>query len=158
MIFLLTKNPYSLKYNSNSVGKPEVELYGVKNYELLKSGVSSVLFAKKVLRYEKYDKMFDILALHKGDLNLIDSIKADTGLYTKDILYLDDNVKYTRSDDLALNTNSIKYDIKKKMLSSRLPFDLIKKNVTTHGNSFVYDMQKGIINAKKIKTVIKVEK
>ena len=157
MVFLLTKNPYSLEYNSNQAGKPEIEIFNMKNYDISKFGVTSIIFAKKVERYKGYDKMYGVEALHKGKLKLIDSLVADKGLYAKNILYLDDNVKYTRSDDLALNTNSVKYDIKNKILSSNIPFEFIKKNVTTHGSSFTYDMQKGIIEAKNIKTVIRTD-
>jgi len=157
MVFLLTKNPYSLEYNSNGAGKPEIEIFNMKNYDISLAGVTSIIFAKKVERYKNYDKMFSVEALHRGKLKLIDSLKADKGLFAKNILYLDDNVKYTRSDDLALNTNSIKYDVKKKILSSNIPFEFIKKDMTTHGSSFTYDMQKGIIRASKIKTVIRMD-
>ena len=158
MLFLLTKNPYSLEYNSSGANKPEIEIFDMKNYDISLDGVTSIIFAKKVERYKSYDKMYGIEALHKGRLKLIDSLVADRGLYTKNILYLDDNVKYTRSDDLVLSSNSVKYDIKSKILSSNIPFEFVKKDMITHGNSFVYDMQKGIIRADKIKTVIRMDK
>ncbi|MFK5882085.1 MAG: LPS export ABC transporter periplasmic protein LptC [Sulfurospirillum sp.] len=157
MIFLLTKNPYYLEYNSSGANRPEIEIFNMRNYDISQDGVTSIVFAKKVEKYKSYDKMYSVEALHEGKLKLIDSLIADKGLFTKNILYLDDNVKYTRSDDLALNTNSIKYDIKKKILSSNIPFEFIKKNATTHGSSFTYDMQKGIIRAKDIKTVIRMD-
>ncbi len=157
MVFLLTKNPYSLKYNSSGTDKPEIEIFNMKNYDISPTGVKSIIYAKKVERYKNYDKMYGVEALHEGRLKLIDSLTAGKGLYAKNILYLDDNVKYTRSDNLALNSNSVKYDIKNKILSSNIPFEFIKKNATTHGSSFTYDMQKGIIRANKIKTVIRTD-
>ncbi len=158
MIFLLTKNPYSLKYNALGEKQPDVELYDVKSYNILENGVSSILLANKVERYKNYDKLYIIKALHKSALNLINNLKADQGLLSKNILYLDKNVKYTRSDNLALNTDSLKYDLKNKVLSSRNSFVLTKENITTYGKSFIYDMQKGIIKADKVKTIIRMDK
>ncbi len=157
MIFLLTKNPYALQYSSKGKGQPNIELFDVKIFEISKLGVNSIIFANRVERYKGYDKMYMIDALHRSKLNLIDSLKANNGLLIKNILYLDNNVRYTRSDDLALNSNSIKYDIKNKILSGDQPFELSIKNMLTKGNSFTYLMQKGIIQAQKIKTVIRME-
>ena len=157
MVFLLTKNPYSLEYNANSAKKPEIEIFNMKNYDISLDGVTSIIFAEKFERYNSYDKMYDIEALHKDKFKLINFLVADKGLYVKNILYLDDSVKYTRSDDLLLSSNSVKYDIKNKILSSNIPFKFVKKDTITRGNSFVYDMQKGIIKADKIKTVIRMD-
>jgi len=158
MFFLLTKNPYSLEYNYSGKKRAEIEIFGMKNYTISSKGVDSIVFAKKADRYKNYDKMYGVEAFHKGERNLIDTLVANEGLFTKRVLYLDGDVKYTRSDDLALNTNSAKYDLKNKILSSRVPFEFIKENVKTDGESFTYDMQKGIIRANKIKTVIRTEK
>ena len=158
MVFLLTKNPYSLKYNSAGSNLPEIELFDVKSFEITVKKISSIIYATKVERYRKYDKMFDIRALYKDKLNLTDTVVAQNGMLSNNILYLDNNVKYTRSDDLSLSSNSLKYDLKNKILSSNVPFKFVKKNVTTNGKSFVYYMQKGIIKANKIKTIIILDK
>jgi len=158
MVFLLTKNPYSLRYNSVSKKEPNIEIYGVKSYDIFEKGVSSLLIADKVERYKNFDKLYNIKALHKGLLNLVDNLKADQGIYAKNTLYLDKNVHYLRSDNLALNTSSLRYDLKDKILSSNYPFVFIKGNVTTHGKAFTYYLQKGIIRANKIKTVIRMDK
>jgi len=158
MVFLLTKNPYSLQYNSASKKQPNIEIFGVKSYDILEKGVSSLMLADKVERYKNFDKLYNIKALHMGVLNLIDNLKADQGIYAKNTLYLDKNVRYSRSDHLALNTSSLRYDLKGKILSSSNPFVFVKGNVTTHGKAFTYDMQKGIIKAEKIKTVIRMDK
>ena len=158
MIFLLTKNPYSLQYNPAGKKQPDIEIYGVKSYDIVKEGVSSLILADKVERYKNFDKLYNIKALHTGSSGLIDNLKANQGLYAKNILYFDKNVKYVRSDNLTLSTNSLRYDLKGKILSSNNSFVFVKENVTTHGSAFTYDMQKGIIRADKIKTVIKVDK
>jgi LPS export ABC transporter protein LptC len=156
MIFLLTKNPYELNYNSKGEKRAYITLFNIKTYDIYKNGVTSLLISDKVERFGGYDKLYNINALHRGDLNLVDSVMSDKGLLAKGILYLDDNVRYTRSDDLELNTNSVKYDMKNKILSGNRKFEFIKKNTNTKGTSFVYDMQKGIINATNIKTVIRI--
>ncbi len=157
MIFLLTKNPYELKYNPKSKNQANVVLFGVKTYDISNLGVDSLLIASKIERFTGYDKLYNINALHKGKLSLVDSVLANKGLLAKNILYLNDNVKYTRSDDLALNSNSVKYDLKNKILSSNKKFEFTKKNTKTIGTSFIYQMQKGIISAKHIKTVIRID-
>ncbi|MCF6173591.1 MAG: LPS export ABC transporter periplasmic protein LptC [Campylobacteraceae bacterium] len=156
MVFLLTKNPYEISYSPKGKNQADIILFGVKTFEITKSGVNSILVSSKVERFKGYDKLYNINALHKGILNLIDSVVSDKGLLVKNILYLDDNVKYTRSDDLVLNSNSIKYDLNNKILSSNRKFEFIKKNTKTIGTSFVYQMQKGIINAKNIKSIIRI--
>jgi len=156
MVFLLTKNPYELEYSAKRKNEANIVLFGVKTYEILKSGVNSILISSKVERFKGYDKLYNINALHKGALNLIDSVVSDRGLLAKNILYLDDNVKYVRSDGLALYSNSVKYDLKNKILSSNRKFEFIKKNSKTIGTSFVYQMKTGIINATNIKSVIRI--
>ncbi len=157
MIFLLTKNPYELEYDSRGKNQADIVLFNVKTFDILKSGVNSILISSKIKRFKGYDKLYNINALHRGVQNLIDSVVSDKGLLAKNILYLDDNVKYARSDGLSLNSDSIKYDLKKKILSSNREFEFIKKNSKTVGSSFIYQMQKGIINAKNIKTVIRIK-
>ncbi|MDX1807923.1 MAG: LPS export ABC transporter periplasmic protein LptC [Sulfurospirillaceae bacterium] len=158
MVFLLTKNPYALHYKPSKGKQPDIELFDVKNYEILTSGIDSIVFSKKVEKYNNYDKFFDINVLYKDKMNLIDSLVADNALLQNNILYLSNNVKYTRSDDLALNTNSVQYDLKQKILSGDKVFEFIKNNVKTTGDSFTYQMQKGIIEANKVKSTIRMEK
>jgi LPS export ABC transporter protein LptC len=156
MIFLLTKNPYELNVYTGEKNQALVTLFNIKTFDIYKTGVTSLLISDKVERFKGYDKFYNINALHKGKLNLIDSLSAQKGLLAKGILYLDDKVKYTRSDGLALNTNSVKYDLKNKIISGNKKFEFIKKNTNTKGTSFTYNMQKGIISAKNIKTVIRM--
>jgi len=157
MIFLLKKNPYKLDIYAGGKEQALITLFGVKTFDIYKTGVTSLLISDKVQRFKGYDKLYNINVLHKGNLNLVDSLSAQKGLLSKGILYLDDNVKYARSDDLSLNTNSVKYDIKNKIISGNKKFEFIKKNSDTKGTSFTYDMRNGTINAKNIKTVIRIK-
>ncbi len=158
MVFLLTKNPYSLNYSSSGLDLPEIELFDMESFEITPEKISSIIYAAKVERYRQYDKLFDIKALYKNKQNLTDTVVAQNGIFSNSILHLNNDVKYTRSDELSLASNSLKYDIKNKILSSSVPFKFVKKNVTTNGKSFVYYMQKGIIEANKIKTIILLDK
>lgn len=158
MVFLLTKNPYTLHYKPLKGKQPDIELFDVKNYEILTTGIDSIVLSKKVEKYKDYDQFYNIDVLYKDNLNLIDSLLADKAILKNNILYLSDNVKYTRSDNLALNSNRVQYDIGKKIISSNDLFELIKNNVKTTGNSFTYQMQKGIIEAYKVKSIIRTEK
>lgn len=157
MFFLLFKDPYAIEYKSIA-NQPDIELFNVKNLEISKDGVISIVFTDKINRYKNYDVLYMIDALHKGELGLVDALIANKGILKKDILYLSKNVKYTRSDNISLVSDDIKYDLKKRVLSSNKNFKFIKKNSETTGDSFIYQMQKGIITADKIKTIIKVDR
>ncbi|WP_331775766.1 LPS export ABC transporter periplasmic protein LptC [Sulfurospirillum sp. 1612] len=158
MVFLLTKNPYALHYKPKKGEQPSIELFDVKDYEILPTGINSIVFSKKVEKYKAYDKFYQIDVLYKDKLNLISTLISDKALLRDSILYFTENVKYTRSDDLALNTQSVQYNLKTKVLSSKTSFELIKKDMKTIGDSFIYQMQEGIIEAKNVKSTIRMDK
>ena len=158
MLFLLTKDPYALHLKKDSKIRPDVELFNVKNLEISKKGVLSIVFTDKIDRYKNYDTMFMIDALHKGENGLIDSLTAQKGVLRKNILYLTKSVKYTRSDDVTLLCDSIVYNIKNRVLKGNDKFKFLRKNSITTGDSFEYRMKRGIIKADKIKTIIKVDR
>jgi len=158
MVFLLTKNPYALHYKPKKGEQPSIELFDVKDYEILSTEINSIVFSKKIEKYEGYDKFYQINVLYKDKLNLISTLLSDKAVLRDSVLYFNDNVKYTRSDDLVLNTQSVQYNLKTKVLSSDTPFELIKKDMMTTGDSFVYQMQEGIIEANHVKSTIRMDK
>ncbi len=158
MVFLLTKDPYALHLKKDSKIRPDVELFNVKNLEISQKGVLSIVFTDKIDRFKKYDTMYMIDALHKGENGLIDSLTADKGVLKRNILYLNKNVKYTRSDDVTLLCDAIVYNIKNRVLKGKKGFKFIRKNSVTVGDSFEYKMKRGVIKADKIKTIIRVDR
>ncbi|MDD3462347.1 MAG: LPS export ABC transporter periplasmic protein LptC [Sulfurospirillaceae bacterium] len=159
MIFLLLKNPYKIEeYRADGTKIPNIELFDIKSYQIDNGGLRAILFAKNLSRYDGFDVLLDIDAMHKGDTGLIDILRSKRGIQKDGILTFSKDTHYERTDGLKLTGDEIKYDVKNKILSSDIPFVFTQKNSTTEGNSFVYQMKEGKISALSIHSTIITEK
>lgn len=153
-LFLIFQKPYMLepKVNKNI---PEIVMNDVQSFEVTKQGVVSFLSSDIVRRYASHDEFENVNMLKKSETGLVDSVSAKLGVLRKKDLLLKQDVRYDRSDGLELLSNEVKYNLNTKILSSNVPFVLSNPRGVSYGSSFVYDTDKGIISAQKIKAIIK---
>ncbi len=142
-------------FNKNEI--PLIEFKDIKNFHIDKKGVDTIIKAKEALRFQDHDEIREanILTFQRGKK---ESLKAKQANYKNDIIYLYGNIQYENEEGLKLFSNKMVYKLKEKILSSQTPFTLISKKAKIEGDSFVYNRQKGIIKALKIKAIIKETK
>lgn len=153
-LFLLFQDPYVIEKKSNQ-NVPEIIMQNVKNFELTDSGVLSFLQSKIVRRYKTHDEFEDVSMLKKNPNGLIDSVNAKLGVLRNNDLLLKKDVRYSRNDGLSLESQEVFYNLKTKVLSSNVDFKLSNQNGVSYGSSFIYDSDKGMIQAQNIKAIIK---
>ncbi len=136
---------------------PEVELFEAQNYRLKEGSIESVVSAKKMMRYEKFDVLHTVDAKHRTNEGLSGVLNSDEAVYQDGIVHFKTNSHYVRSDGVALDGEDVYYDTKQEILSSEKPFIFRQQQSKTHGLSFVYQMKEGTINASNIHSFIQVE-
>ncbi len=151
---ILSKEKYTNTELKNKKEIPLIEFENIKNYHLTKNGVDTVIKAKKALRFYDRDEIkdVDILTFQRGKK---ERLRAKEANYKNNIIYLYGNIIYKNEENLTLISEEMIYKLKKKIISSKSPFTLIAKKVKINGKSFVYNRQKGIIEALKIEAIIK---
>lgn len=153
-LFLLFQKPYVIEKKENQ-NVPEIVMKNVQNFELTDFGVLSFLKSKIVRRYKTHDEFEDVSMLKKNPNGLIDSVSAQLGVLRNNDLLLKKDVRYDRSDGLSLESQEVFYNLKTKVLSSNVDFKLSNPRGVSYGSSFIYDTDKGIIQAQNIKASIK---
>ncbi len=149
---------YERKFKQEEFSKnktvPLLEFIDIKNYTINTKGIDTVIKAKKALRFQDHDEIreVDILTFTRGEK---ESLKAKQANYKNDTVYLYGNIIYTKEDGTKLTSNRVVYRIKEKTITSQTPFVLTTDKLKVTGNSFVYNKQKGIIEALKINALIK---
>jgi len=159
MLFLIFKEPYKIKevgQDGNLI--PDVELFNAKNYQIKQSGIESIVISQRVARYKDFDKLYVVDVQHRNQNGLIDNIQSNEAILKDSVIDFMENSHYQRDDGVALDGTEIRYNIKEKILSSDKPFIFSQKQSKTVGNSFVYQMKEGTINANNIHSVIQVGK
>jgi LPS export ABC transporter protein LptC len=156
IIYLAFQKPHFIKKESSKEQVPLFEFIDVSNYNITKEGIELYVKAKKAVKFTDYDKMYNVEAKMKRK-GFIESLRADIATLKDKVLDLEGDTRYERSDGVTLKSKKIQYLMQSRVLISKAPFVLSDKNSIVYGDSFVYDIKKGTISAKKIKSVIDTE-
>ena len=155
MLFLMIKEPYKLDI-LDSTGNliPEIELFNAHNYQIKEGSIESIVNSERVARYKEFDQLFTVRAEHLTKEGLHGKLNSDEAVLKDNVLHFKTNSHYEREDGIALDGESIFYDLKKEILSSENPFTFKQKQSLTNGLSFVYQMKEGTINANNIHSFV----
>lgn len=82
---------------------------------------------------------------------LIETIEANNALYKNDVISLDGNVHYTRSDGLEFRSNEGMYDKKDSLITTDGPFVITKNQNSIDGVHLNYDLKLDTVSANKIR-------
>jgi hypothetical protein len=154
----MSKEPYGTDLVPNTKVLPQIEMHMVQNYDVSKAGVVTIVMAENVKRYAKYDEFKKIYILNQTQSELIDTVSSNQGILKDRELKLYDDAVYTRSDGVSLKSDEVFYHLDKKILKSDVKFVLANNRGITYGDSFVYQMNEGTIDANNIKAIIEEEK
>ena len=157
MVFLLAQDPYLLDFHPVNTKIAQVEMYDVQDHEIGTTGVISITNAKKAVRFSDRDELYDVDALLRRD-GFINSLRANKGTLKKEVIYLEGDVRYVRSDGITFESEAVEYYKTKDMLKGNVPFVLSDTYNKTNGDSFVYLIDKKKIDAKNIHATLETEK
>lgn len=158
MVFLLIQKPYTIVFNQESQNEASVQMQNATNYSMSKEGINSVARAASVWRYADFDKFVHIDIKRVNEKGKKETLVANNAILQKDLLSLSGNVLYQNEDGLIFRAPVSTYDLNTRVLRADVDFVLEDKQSKSRGNSLVYETKDGKIFAKKIKSIIKVEK
>jgi len=124
----------------------EVEFNKFIIYEIDQNGTQNRLYGDTG---KKYKDRLEIKNLNFVRFKPKEKLKAKTGIYKKDKIFLYDDIEY-KTKDFKFYSQVAFYDIKKGIMKSKSKFRLITKNAEIVGTDLIYYRNKGKISAKNI--------
>jgi LPS export ABC transporter protein LptC len=127
----------------------QMEIEDFTLYEMDKVGVQSVVSGTLGRQFlERYEVENAHYIENKNKLG--EHLYADKGRFEKDIVYLNDNVRYFREDGLSFESDYAVYDTKKDLIDVPEAFILTQNENIIYGSSLHYNSLTGQIRAKNI--------
>ena len=157
LFFLLMQEPYELNFKAQDNTIAHMEMHVVKDYEITTNGVNSIINAERAMRFEDRDLFYEVDGVVRNR-GLIHTLRAKKATSRGNIIQLDGDVYYVRSDDFTLKSDRIVYNRDEKMLSSDSFFTLNYGPHRGEGERFVYKMESEILEAWKIGATLEMEK
>jgi hypothetical protein len=152
---LVSQDSYSLDLENVGENKPTIEFFNIKDYKMTSEGISVYSTASKAQRFKDRDILYDIdvLMMKKDGA---DRLKSDNGTLKDNVFYLNGNVKYQRADLLSLATEAVEYHESNKTLIGNTPFVFETKEAKAFGESFVYNVNNGQMDAEEFEILIQM--
>lgn len=131
-------------------------------YTLDTESMNRIIFAKKAIRYEDRDVMYDgslmSKSMDKNNKEIADNLLADLIIKRGDDFKFLNDVKFTRNDYLSLNTDELLYNAKTKIATNTLPFDGTYFDNSLKGEHIYLDLNKYYMKALNTHFEIEIEK
>jgi len=138
---------------------PAVTFINSIMYDIDNTTITQIVNSKKAYHYINSDILHDATIITKSDKNnSTTTVSAKHILKKKDKVILKGDVTLTNENGFLLETQFLKYDIKKQIATNKHKFKLVKLNDTLTGNSLYFDGINDIIKAKSTNFIIKMEK
>jgi len=157
LLFLLVQEPYELDFKPQNSSIAHMEMHVVKDYEITLDGVNSIINAKRAMRLGDRDEFYEVNGVVRNS-GLINTLSANKATSRDNVIQLDGDVHYVRSDDFTLKSEKVIYDRKTKELSSDTFFVTTYGPHKSKGEGFIYEMEAEVLRAWKIDANIKMEK
>jgi len=156
-IFLFYQKIKTLHYTKPTYEKPIMQFNDVKTYIISADGIKAFIEAKTAKRFKDRDELYFIHSNRKTK-KMKEQLSANKGILKNNFLYLYGNVVYKNDQNTTLNSNTVVYNIKKDILSSKTKFKLIFNKNVIIGKSFIYFKKQKKLFASNIKANIIMEK
>ncbi len=156
-IFLFYKKVKTLHYVKSNYEKPIMQFNNVKTYIISNDGIKAFIEAKMAKRFKDRDELYFIHSNRKIKKTK-EQLSANKGILKNNFLYLYGNVIYKNDQNITLTSNTVIYNIKKDILSSKTKFKLIFNKNVVIGKSFIYFKKQQKLFASNIKANIIMEK
>ena len=121
----------------------EVQFENFQLFNLKEHDSNQKIYATKAIKYNKYINFTNV---HLTD-DLGHTIFSDTARYEDDVLHMKKNVKVSRNDGIDFLTESLNYDLTKKLITTSEPFVLEVNRTIIRGDKLVFEVEDKIISA-----------
>jgi len=156
-VFLFYQKSKTLIVKHKNSSTPTMVFKDVTSYNITYDGIDSVLKAKVAKKFRNKDEFYKIYTT-RIDEGTKEYLWADKGVWKRKVLQLFGNVLYKDDLNRSLSSDTVTYNVKKDILSSRTPFVSQYNSSTLKGSSFVYYIKLKRLYAKNIKAKIRLEK
>lgn len=153
LLVLLKPQEYSI---SKDTKVPQLEIEDFTVYEVSEEGVQNVISGTLGRQYPDYYEVENAHYIENKN-RLGEHIYADHGKFKKEVVYLDDNVRYFREDGLSFESDHAVYHTKKEHLYVPKNFTLTQNENIIYGMELNYEVKTGAIAAEKIDATYYIE-
>ncbi len=107
-------------------------------YELDTKGLKTIMAGEKALRFSN---RYTVNAIDYTDNSkiFVSNMKADKGVYKVNLVNLKGNVTYVREDGITFKTNTMHYNTKTKIATTKDPYILHQDENYMNGKGLVYN-------------------
>lgn len=157
MAVIAFQSPYLSQISKIDVNIADMQMNGIKNYEINVNGTNGYYEAKNALRIGEGDYFYEFKGkFYRGD-NTIHNLRSDEGIYKKNEIIFKKNAFYENSDNLDFSSQEIIYDIKNATLRSDTDFVATQNKDKIIGKSVKYDTKNKQIYAKGVHSWVDIE-
>ena len=156
-LFLTSQEQYSFSFKPEDTKAAQVVLREVKNFEITPEGVQSITTAKTLERFLDYDVLTQAEVLVRQGLH-VSFLRAQTALLKGQSVYLKKDVYFARTDAISFESDEAIYHRDTKVLEGNSPFVARQGPHRSVGKTFVYDTQKGELQATSVHAFLETEK
>ncbi|BCD67995.1 LPS export ABC transporter periplasmic protein LptC [Nitratiruptor sp. YY09-18] len=139
-------HPFNVTFSKKDL--PEIEFHGFKYQEITPQGIQNLLQGQDATKEEKRLEIERFTFIDKNE-----SLKADKGIYTNDLIDLFKNIRYSK-DTYTISTQRAQYDLNNQIIKVLDPFILTSPKMEVHGAKMTIWRKLGKIEAQKIKAKI----
>ena len=154
IVWTIFLKPYKIE-EKNVKDLAEVVFDDFILYEFDQNGLKNRLIGKEGIKYQ--DRLVVIEPNYLRFENSEEKLKANKGVYEKDIIHLFGDIEYTTKDFTFFTQEAI-YDMKNDIVKSKARFKLLTKTSEVIGDNLIYYRNVGKILAKNIYTKINTKK
>ena len=125
-------------------------------YELDTKGLKTIMTGKKALRFSNRYTVDEIDYTDNSNA-FVANMKANYGIYKAHSADLKGAVSYVREDGITFNTDTMHYDTKTGIASTKDPYTAQKGESKMVGKGVVYDAKHKTMKSKKVEIRYKLE-
>ncbi|MBE2986921.1 LPS export ABC transporter periplasmic protein LptC [Campylobacter sp. RM13119] len=157
MIFLALQDPYFAEQFKRDMSVSNMQMNDVVNHEINSSIVSGIYEADEVNRYAKKDEFLKFKAdIIRGNLN--HKMSSDVAISQGNLFIFKGNAKYDNNESLNFISEEILYNLKTKIVASKVDFVMTQNGDKITGNSITYNTNKKQTQIKGLKAWIEQER
>lgn len=156
MVLIMVQNPYIATLSRANLEIADMQMRDVSDYEITQSGINSNYRAKI---WQKFGDKNDFLDFYGVvlDRNYTHEISSKNGYLKDNILLLSKNAVYKNDKNITFSSDEIIFDMKSKIVRSKVPFIATLNDNNISGKIISYDTKNGIIRAKFVDAWLKFD-
>lgn len=156
MVLILAQNPYISNFGKANIEIADMQMSGVKDYEISQNGINSYYEASIWQKFGEKNNFFNFYGTIL-DANSTHKISSQSGYQKENTLIFSGNAMYENDKNFTFLSQEIIYDMKNKILHSNVPFLATHFDNNLSGKRISYDIKNGIIRARSVNSVLKFE-